>query len=90
LSHTRYTLKDPEKFRWLMKNPGRGRPYSVRELADACGCGHGLIQKLANGKQPTAGVLDAHAIAEALGVAVLVLFMPPVTPNRVTVTTDDS
>jgi transcriptional regulator with XRE-family HTH domain len=89
LSHTRYTLKDPDKFRWVMENPGRGAPYSVRTLAEASGCGPGLIQKLANGKQPTADVLDAHAIAEALGVAVLVLFAPPVTPNCVTVTTDD-
>lgn len=71
-----------------MKNPGRGTPYSFRELAEASGCSSALIQKLANGKQPTANVLDAHSLVEALGVAVLVLFMPPVTPNSVTSTTD--
>jgi hypothetical protein len=89
LSHTRYTLKDPEMFRRVMASPGTGKPYTVRSLAEASGCGPGLIQKLASGKQDTADMHDAHAISESLGVAILVLFMPPVTPNRVTMTTDD-
>jgi transcriptional regulator with XRE-family HTH domain len=72
-----------------MASPGTGKPYTVRSLAEASGCGPGLIQKLASGNQPTANVHDAHALAEALGVAILVLFMPPVTPNRVTMTTDE-
>lgn len=90
MSPTRYTLKDPDIFRWIMENPGRGAPYSVRTLAEASGCGRGLIQKLANGKQETANVLDAHSLVEALGVSILNLFAPPVTPKRVTATTEDN
>lgn len=69
-----------------MENPGRGTPYSVRSLADASGCGPGLIQKLSKGTQSTADVLDAHALVEALAYPILGLFMPPVTPKRVTST----
>lgn len=90
MSSTRYTLKSPAAFRWAMENPGRGVPYSIRTLAEASGCSPALIQKLANGKQTTANVLDAHSLVEALGVAVLVLFAPPVTPKSVTATTDHS
>lgn len=71
-----------------MKNPGRGTPYGYDSLAEASGCGSGLIEKLATGKQPTADVEDATAIAESLGVAILVLFAPPATPNRVASATD--
>jgi transcriptional regulator with XRE-family HTH domain len=70
-----------------MKNPGRGAPYGYDSLAEASGCGRGLIEKLANGSQKTADVDDATAIAETLGVAILVLFAPPATPNQVTPTT---
>ncbi|MFA0844416.1 hypothetical protein [Streptomyces rochei] len=71
-----------------MKNPGRGVPYGYDTLAEAAGCGSGLIEKLARGSQKTADVDDATAIAENLGVAILVLFAPPATPNQVTSTTD--
>lgn len=89
MSHARYTLKDPDLFRRVMASPGTGKPYSVRTLAKASGCSPALIQKLASGKQDNADMDDAHALVEALGVAILVLFTPPVTPNCVTVTTDD-
>ena len=64
-----------------MKNPGRGAPYGYDSLAEASGCGRGLIEKLAKGKQKTADVNDAHSIVEALGVAVLVLFAPSSSPE---------
>jgi transcriptional regulator with XRE-family HTH domain len=72
-----------------MKHPGRGIPYGYDSLAEASGCGSGLIEKLAKGKQKTADVLDATALAEALDVGILVLFAPPLTPKRVTPTTED-
>lgn len=71
-----------------MKNPGRGVPYGYDSLAEASGCGSGLIEKLAKGKQATADVADAISISENLGVAILVLFAPPATPNQVIPTTD--
>lgn len=85
----RWSLHSPEWFRFVMKHPGRGAPYGYDSLAEASGCGSGLIEKLAKGKQKTADVLDATAIAEVLGVAILVLFAPPATPNQVGMTTEE-
>ncbi|GLP64228.1 hypothetical protein TUSST3_08480 [Streptomyces sp. TUS-ST3] len=84
----RWTLKNHEWFKWVMKNPGTGVPYSLDTLAEASGCGRGLIEKLANGSQKTADVVDATSISEALGVGILTLFAPPVTPNQVIPTAD--
>jgi transcriptional regulator with XRE-family HTH domain len=64
-----------------MKNPGRGVPYGYDTLADATGCGRGLIEKLATGRQATADVNDAHSLVEALGVSLLVLFAPKASPE---------
>lgn len=65
-----------------MDHPGRGVPYSVRTLAEASRCTTGLIEKLLTGRQKSATVNDAHSIAEAVGVTVLVLFAPQSSPNR--------
>lgn len=64
-----------------MKHPGRGVPYGYDSLADATGCGSGLIEKLATGRQKTADMEDAHSLVEALGVALLVLFAPKASPE---------
>lgn len=77
----RYTLRSAEIFRWVMKHPGRGVPYGYDSLAEASGCGRGLIEKLAKGKQQTADVGAAHSLVEALGVALLVLFAPKASPE---------
>lgn len=77
----RYKLKCAKAFKYVMKNPGRGTPYGYDSLAEASGCGPGLIEKLATGRQETADVNDAHALVEALGVAILVLFAPPSSPK---------
>jgi hypothetical protein len=77
----RYTLRDREMLRKLMEHPGRGAPYSTRTVATAVGCHHSLIGRLLDGTQETCDVDTAHRIAEAVGVAVLVLFAPPASPN---------
>ncbi len=77
----RYTLRDRELLRKLMDHPGRGTPYSTRTLAAAVGCHHSQIGRLLDGTQETAEVDNAHDIAEAVGVAVLVLFIPPTSPK---------
>ena len=64
-----------------MKHPGRGAPFGYDSLAEASGCGRGLIEKLATGRQNTADVDDAHSLVEALGVALLVLFAPKASPD---------
>lgn len=74
-------LKSAQIFKWVMKNPGRGAPYGYDSLAEASGCGPGLIEKLATGRQKTADMEDAHSLVEALGVALLVLFMPSASPE---------
>lgn len=77
----RYTLRDPDLLSKLMQFPGRGIPYSTRTLAEAVGCHHSLIHRLAAGRQDDVDMEIAHAITEAVGVAVLVLFAPPPSPN---------
>ncbi|MEU4154730.1 hypothetical protein [Streptomyces antimycoticus] len=39
------------------------------------------VEKLAKGTQKSADINDAHSLVEALGVGVLVLFMPPTSPD---------
>lgn len=64
-----------------MKHPGRGTPFGYDSLAEASGCGRGLIEKLATGRQDNADVDAAHALVESLGVALLVLFAPKSSPE---------
>lgn len=77
----RYALRDLETFKKIMECPGRGVPYTVRDLADASGVSRSQIGRLLTGNLTHLDVNDAHAVAEALGVAVLVLFVPPVSPK---------
>lgn len=78
----RYVLRDLDTFRKIMKSPGRGVPYTVRSLAEASGVSRSQVGHLASGERSSLEVTDAHAVAEALGVAVLVLFMPPSSPDQ--------
>jgi hypothetical protein len=79
----RYKLRDSELLRTLMQHPGRGAPYSTRTLADVAGCHHSLVHRLLDGTQETCEMDVAHGITEAVGVAVLVLFAPPASPNSI-------
>lgn len=85
----RYALRDPSLLHQLMTHPGRGTPYSTRTLAEAADCHHSLIHRLLTGSQDSCEVVTAHDIAEALGVAVLVLFAPPASPNRIDSAADE-
>jgi hypothetical protein len=66
-----------------MAHPGRGEPFSIRPLAQASGVKVGVIEKLLSGRQSTADVNDAIALAETVGVAINVLFAPPASPGAV-------
>lgn len=78
----RYSLRDPKILRWVMDHPGRGTPYSIRQLAEAIGLSHhALIGHLLTGERSDCSTETAHRIAEALGVAVLVLFAPSASPE---------
>jgi hypothetical protein len=78
----RYALRDLEYFKETMEHPGRGVPYSVRTLAEASGVSRSQIGRLVAGDLPDLPVNEAHAVATALGVAVLVIFLPPVSPTQ--------
>jgi len=76
----RYELRDLSVLKWVMEHPGRGVPYSVRTLAEASGISRSQVGRLVSGELPDLPVHEAHQMSEALGVAVLVLFMPPPSP----------
>lgn len=65
-----------------MDHPGRGAPYTTRTLGSAVGRHHSLIGHLLTGERRYAEAEDAQAIAETVGVALLVLFAPPASPNQ--------
>ncbi|MFD5491527.1 hypothetical protein ACFWH4_00960 [Streptomyces sp. NPDC127091] len=77
----RWSLRSIPVFKHCMANPGRGESFSVRTLAEASGVKPGVIEKLLTGRQRTADVLDATALAETLGVAILILFAPAPSPK---------
>lgn len=79
---SRYALRDRSILKWVMQHPGTGAPFSIRSLAQASGCGKGVIEGLLSGHQRTASKDDAHSIVEAVGVALLVLFAPSPSPER--------
>lgn len=77
----RYTLRDLGTLKKIMEHPGRGAPYSIRTLAEATGISRSQVGRLASGELPDLPVNEAHQMSEALGVAVLVLFVPPTSPK---------
>lgn len=80
--NVRYDLRDPLILRWVMDHPGREEPYSTRELAREVGLSHhSLIGHLLTGERTSCPAEVALRIAEVVGVAVAVLFAPPVSPE---------
>jgi hypothetical protein len=77
----RYQLRSLQVFRWIMEHPGRGAPYSVRALAEAASAAPSTVGHLVSGRATACDMDTAHALSEALGVAVLVLFAPPASPK---------
>lgn len=78
----RQTLRDRDIFRWIMKHPGRGTPYSVRSLAQVVGCSPATIGHLLSGERSEVRPEIARSVSEALGVAPLILFAPIVSLAR--------
>lgn len=73
----RYVLRDVELFTKIMEHPGRGKSYSIRDLALDAQVSKSKIERLARGDLNWLDVNEAHRVVEALGVRVLVLFVPP-------------
>lgn len=79
----RYTLRNPKILRWCMDHPARGAPFTVRTLAALIGHRHhSTVGHLLTGERTEIDAGDARAIAEAVGVGVLVLFDPPSSPDQ--------
>ena len=78
----RYTLRDLDTFKKIMESPGRGVPHTVRSLATEARVSRSQIGRILTGELNHLDVNEAHAVAEALGVAVLVLFVPPASPKQ--------
>ncbi|MDT0270294.1 helix-turn-helix transcriptional regulator [Streptomyces sp. DSM 44915] len=71
-----YRLPDPDLMRTLMRRTGTGAPVSIRELAAASGLSHGTVGNLLTGVTSSVSADAAHAIADRIGVDVLVLWVP--------------
>ena len=73
----RYVLRDVELLKKIMEHPGRGESYSIRDLAAAAQVSKSKIERLVRGDLDWLDDNEAHRTVEALGVTVLVLFVPP-------------
>jgi hypothetical protein len=75
--NVRYVLRDVEQLQKIMKHPGRGESYSIRDLASTAHVAKWKVERLVRGELDWLDVNEAHRLVEALGVRVLVLFDPP-------------
>ncbi|MFE5853583.1 hypothetical protein ACFQ61_10265 [Streptomyces sp. NPDC056500] len=73
---TLYRLVSRDLLRILMKRTGTGAAVSVRTLAAKAAVPRGTIGNLLAGDQESVFSDAAHRIAKAIGVDVLILFIP--------------
>jgi transcriptional regulator with XRE-family HTH domain len=73
---TMYAVASGDRLKTLMERTGTGESITSRELAAAAGVANGTIGALMSGAQRTVPEDKAKAIAAALGVDLLVLFIP--------------
>jgi transcriptional regulator with XRE-family HTH domain len=72
---TMYSVVSSDRLKALMERTGTGDPVTSRELAAKAGVAHGTIGGLMSGAQRLVPEDKAEAIADALGVQLLVLFV---------------
>jgi transcriptional regulator with XRE-family HTH domain len=80
---TMYAVASSDRLKVLMERTGTGESITSRELAAAAGVAHGTIGALMSGAQQTVPEDKAKAIVAALGVDLLVLFIPMERAGRV-------
>jgi transcriptional regulator with XRE-family HTH domain len=83
----RLPLHDPATLRWIMNNPRRGLPYTIRELAQAADCSPGTIGHLLSGRQHSTETERAARIAAILECDIAVLFAAKASTNLDTTST---
>jgi transcriptional regulator with XRE-family HTH domain len=71
-----YRLANIELFRQLMRRTGTGSSVTFRELARDAGVHRNTVNNLLNGDQETVPEAAARALAQRLGVDLLVVFEP--------------
>lgn len=72
-----WTLVDADLLRRLMQRTGDGSKATVRELAARAEVPHSTVGNLLTGAQTLIRAEAAQALADAIGVGVLILFAPP-------------
>jgi transcriptional regulator with XRE-family HTH domain len=82
-----YAVHSPNRLKTLMERTGTGESITSRELAAAAGVATGTIGALMSGTQRLVPEEKAKAVAAALGVDLLVLFIPMERAGRVFVAT---
>lgn len=73
---TKYRLVSADLLRTLMQRTGIGSAVTGRQLARDVGVAHGIIGELLTGARDTVPATTAQAIAQRIGVDLLVLFIP--------------
>jgi transcriptional regulator with XRE-family HTH domain len=73
---TMYAVVSGDRLKTLMERTGTGESITSRELAAVAGVANGTIGALMSGAQRTVPEDKAKAIVAALGVDLLVLFIP--------------
>lgn len=73
---TMYAVVSSDRLTMLMERTGTGKSLSSRALAELAGVAHGTVGALMAGTQRTVPEDKAKAIAAAIGVDLLVLFIP--------------
>ncbi|MDX3679470.1 helix-turn-helix domain-containing protein [Streptomyces scabiei] len=84
---TMYAVASSDLLKLLMERTGTGEAVTSRELAEAVGIAHGTIGGLMSGAQRVVPEPKAKAIAAALGVDLLVLWVPMERAGRVFIPT---
>lgn len=80
MSPLTYRLRDRALLAQLMAHPGRGTSYTSVSLAQAAQISRSMVGHLLTGEREGCVPEMAQRITDALGVAVLVLFVPPAGP----------
>lgn len=83
VSTTMYALVSGDRLKMLMERTGTGQRISAEGLARAVGVSKGTIGALMSNAQRIIGEPKAKAIAAALGVDLLVLWIPMERAGRV-------
>lgn len=71
-----WRLRSHELLRQLMQHTGNGQKVTIRELAQSAGIHHSTVGELVKGDQQCTNADTASAIAQRIGVDLLVLWTP--------------